>query len=141
MKCDGPFFCILDGIVQQVHKDLFDTHLVTEQLCRDRRIHLDLQLQIFFLRSEPHHVHDLGDHGSQIVVNGNNIHLSGFDLADVQNIIHQRQQHLARALNVVGVLDDLLGSILLTQDNLVQTEDRIDRCADLMTHGREETAL
>ena len=50
------------------------------------------------------------------------------------------QEHLAGGLDVDGILRDLVGNVL-AEDHLVESDDGVDRRADLVAHAGEELVL
>src|SRR5205814_1920303 len=65
------------------------------------------------------------------------------DLAEIENVVDQRQQVLARIVNVIDVGELTLVQLaehLLPQD-LREADDRVQRCSQLVRHRREEVGL
>ena len=131
---------ILDRVVQQVDQDLLDAHLVPAEHTGNGGVHVELELQALLLGLDPDHVDDLGEQGPRLVGDVDDLHLAGLDLGDVQNVVDQREEHLAGALDVPGVFRHLVGDVL-PQDDLVEPDDGIDGGADLVAHAGEEVVL
>ena len=72
-------FCVLDCIVQDVHYDLPDPHLISIEPVRELRIYDDLEIKAFLLRLELHHVVDVIDHRAQTVPRLHDYHFPGLD--------------------------------------------------------------
>ncbi len=137
---DGALRRVFDGVVQQIDQDLLDAHLIPVQLGGDALLHVDMEVQSLFPGPHPDHVHDVGQHVSRVVVDGDDIHFSALDLGHIQNIVDQGQQHLAGVLDVLRVLRHLVG-YGLPQDHLVQADDGVDGSADLVAHAGKEPVL
>ena len=80
---------------------------------------METELQPFFLCLDPDHIDDLGKKGACFVGNVNDLHFSGFDLGQIQDIIDKRKQYFAGALDVSCVFDHIIGNIRFAQDDLI----------------------
>ena len=72
-------FCVLDCIVQYVHYDLPNPHLISIEPVRELRIHDDLEIKPLLLCLELHHVINVIDHRAQTVSRLHDYHLPGLD--------------------------------------------------------------
>ena len=132
--------CVFDRISQHIRNDLLDSYLVSVKHGWNLMINVHLKLQFFLVSTDPDQVHQIAEHGTDFILRRNDFHLARFNLRQIQNIINSRQKHLAGVLNIDGILGDFIGDVL-PKDHLVQPDDGIDGCTDLMTHICEESVL
>ena len=66
--------------------------------------------------------------------------MPGFDLGDVENVIDDGEQRLARGSNQLQTFALLRGELRL-QRNLRQADDRVHRRANLVAHVGQELGL
>ena len=137
----GAFVCIFYGVVEQIDDDLPDTDLITEQHRRNVRVDIYVESKSLLARAQPDHIYDLGDHISDLVIYRYDVHASGFYLGEIKDIVDQHQQHFTGALDIRGILDDLVGCVFLPQYYFVESQDRVDGRPYLVAHAREETVL
>jgi len=71
------------------------------------------------------------------------VHLAGFDLAEIENVVDKSEQIGPRGTNGLGVLDLLVRQALLAvfSQHLSQNQQVIERRAKLVAHVRQEFAL
>ena len=105
---DGALAGILHRVIQQVDQHLLDTHLVSTEHAGDRGVHMELEFQALFPGLNPYHIDDFRKERASLIGDVDDLHFSGFDLGDVQNIIDQREQQLAGPLDISGVLRHFL---------------------------------
>src|ERR1700730_10137352 len=132
----------LDGIREQVQEHLLDFALLPLHLTQPRvNRHFEPQA----VPSRP-----LPDQGEGIVEGGGEIeglrlqlHAAGLDLGQVEDVVDEREEVLARRQDVVEVL--LLVAMDLAehalQQHLGEADDGIERRPELVRHVREEFAL
>ena len=70
-----------------------------------------------------------------------NLHLAALDLGQVEDVVDHRQEHPAGRLDVAGVTAVALVELVGPGEDLGKTDDRIERRAQLVAHGRQEVAL
>ena len=66
--------------------------------------------------------------------------LAGLDLGEIENFLDQRQQRLARGLRRLGV-SELLGCQRRVEQQIGHAENAVERRADFVADGGEETRL
>ena len=137
---NGAFAGILHRVVQQIDQNLLDAHLVSAEHAGNGGIHMELKFQALFLGLDPNHVDDFRKEGPGLIGDVDNLHLSGFDFGDVQNVVNQGEQQLAGPLDIPGVLRYLRRDVL-PQDDLIESDDRVDGRADLVAHAGKEVIL
>ena len=69
---------------------------------------MELEFQALFPGLNPYHIDDFRKERASLIGDVDDLHFSGFDLGDVQNIIDQREQQLAGPLDISGVLRHFL---------------------------------
>ena len=131
---------ILHRIVQDIDDDLAHPRRIAINPPRQALLRMQLESQPLLLRLDLHHIHDIRQHIPQIIFRRHDIHLAGLDLGKVQHIIDERQQRLARAIDILRILAHIR-VLALAQDHLIHAHDRIDWRADLMAHIRQEITL
>ena len=72
---------------------------------------------------------------------GADLHLAALDLGQVEDVVDHRQEHLARRLDVAGVPAVPLVELVGAGEDLGEADDRVERRAQLVAHGRQEVAL
>ena len=83
---------------------------------------------------------DRGDGVVQVEIRGIEVDLAGLDLGEVEQVVDQREQGVARVLHDAEELP-LLGRERTVERELGHADDAVHRGADLVTHVREEIAL
>ena len=136
-KGDGTLFRIFHRIIQQINQHLFNTHLIAAEHAGHGRIHMQPKFQSLFPGLYPNHVHNLGKKLPCFIDSIHNLHLTGFNLGQIQYVINERQQHFACPLDIPGILGNVIGNIP-PQNHFVQPDNGIDRSADLMAHTGEK---
>ena len=74
---------------------------------------------------------------------GVDLHLAGFDLRQIENVVDQVEQIRARRVDRLRELDLLLRQVLVLvlREQLGEDEQRVERRAQLVAHVRQELAL
>ena len=68
-------------------------------------------------------------------------HSSGLDAAHIQNIVDQAEQMLGTRSDLFQLFTGMRSQIRIPQRNIIQTDDRVHRCADLMAHIGKKTGF
>ena len=76
----------------------------------------------------------------RLVFTYDQLHLTCFDLGEIEYIVDQMQQSIARGPDIFGVFEQI-GVFGLSKDHLIHTEYRVQRRPDLMRHIRKESRL
>ncbi len=99
LQRDAALGRVLDGVVEQVHEDLTQPFLV--RVHRDRQVGRPLagEGEALFFRARPHEVGQPVQEPRQVKGGGTNLDRSRLDLGQVQDLVDQRQQVLAGALD------------------------------------------
>ena len=101
------FLGIFYRVGQNVYKYLFDTDFISEKFRRGRRIYIYLKPKSLGFSSRPYHVYYLRQHVSYLITDRYYIHVAGFELAHIEDVIDDRKQHLAGSLNTSRVISHL----------------------------------
>src|SRR5437899_4772708 len=129
----------LDRVGQEVDEDLLHLALVGLNVAQ-RRIDAHLQSDIVPLRTLAHQRHRIGERRSDIECRQVELHPARLDLRQVEDVVDESQQVLARRIDVVQVIRLLL--VHLAKEFLLQhlrkADDRVQRRAKLMRHVGEE---
>src|SRR5207249_11302678 len=74
---------------------------------------------------------------------GLQLHPAGFDLSQVEDVVDEVEQVLSRAEDVVDVLELLLIELAehLLSEDLREADHRVQGCAQLVRHARQELGL
>ena len=139
-QLDLAMFGELDRIAEQVVHDLAQPQPVQHQCRRDARVDVAAQLHAFLTR-----------HTGEVVLRtvkqfderrgfGLQFQLVGLDLGEIEHVVDQPQQRLARLAHRVHGLD-LLGVERAQAQQFEQADHCIHRRADLVAHDRQESAL
>ena len=119
---------------------MLDAHLVPAEHAGDGRVDVELELQPLLLGLNPDHVDNLGKKRARLVGGVDNLHLSGLDFGDVQDVVDQGEQQLAGPLDVPGIFRHLWGDIA-PQGDLVQADDSVDGGAYFVAHAGKEVVF
>ena len=68
-----------------------------------------------------------------MVLNRQYIHLTGFNLGEIQNVVDYAKQGITGALDISRILKDLL-ILALPEDHFIHAKNCINRRSDLMGH-------
>ena len=98
------------------------------------------QAQALGLGPHGHQRHHVAHGFDQGEIGQLQLHPPGLDLGQVQDVIDQRQQALARTADQLGVLA-LLRVELARQQQPVHAQHGVERGADLVAHGGQEARL
>ncbi len=139
-QSNDSFTCIFHGIIKQIDQNLLDPHLVAAEHTGDGRIYMKLEFQSLLPRLDPYHIDDLRKERARLIRNIYDLHLSGLDLGYIQDIIDQCKQQFTGALDIPCILGNILRNIS-PKDDLIQSDDRIDRSTDLVAHAGKEMIL
>ena len=137
---NGAFACILDRVVQKVDQNLFDADLIAAEHAGDGRVHMQPKVQPFVSGLDPDHIDNFRKKCACFVGNVDNFHFAGFDLGQIQNVVDERQQYFAGALNVPRVFRHILRDVT-PQNDLVQSDDGIDGRTNFVAHAGEKMIL
>ena len=80
---------ILDGVRQDVHRDLLQPHLVAVEHGGEPGVGLQDELQMFFLRADFRHVHEIIEQGGEAVFDGHELHLARLDFREVEDVVDE----------------------------------------------------
>ena len=132
----------LDGVREQVEDDLAEAPLVAGHQV-DVRCELERELNAVLDRAFAHHHDAAFERLAQREAGELELDLPGLDLRQVEHVVDQREQMVARGEDVVEVLLLLLVDLAehpLPQ-HLREADDRVQRGAQLVRHARQELAL
>ena len=132
---------VLEGVRQDVDEHLVDAQLVGVEVLLLHGIGAEVEVYVLLLDHRLRdvdevlgHIHD-GEH------NGREGELAAFHLGNVEDVVDECEQVIARELNLMqAVLDDgWVINVALCDGR--QSQNRVHGRADIVGHGREEVAL
>ncbi len=69
------------------------------------------------------------------------LHLAGFDLGEVEDVVDHPKEHPAAVLDVRGVLALLLRELIVAGEHFGEPDDAVERGPELVAHRGQEVAL
>ncbi len=130
----------LDGIPHEVEQHLSHATTIAHHPARTRRVDLDRQRQSHDVRRRGDRLAHLLEERHQVERLGVDVQLAGLDLGEVEHVVDDPQQRLARSLQHAHAGGLLLGERRV-QEELRHAEHAVHRRAQLVTHRGEELAL
>ncbi|MNH01334.1 hypothetical protein D3C79_605510 [compost metagenome] len=130
----------LHGIVAKVDQDLPQPQRIPHQRGRQVDGGVEQQLEALVLGTQAYHVGKIIQHILQMERDQLQIHLAGFDLREVEDVVDDAEQVLRRAMHLLDVVA-LTTIQLCTQRQMAHTDDGVHRGADLVAHIGEEGTL
>ena len=130
----------LEGVGQQVERDLADAARIADE--PDRQVGIDRvhELQSLLRRHRRHQVEGALDRAPQLERLVVQLDLAGLDLGEVEDVVDDREQGVGRRLDRLGVVR-LLGVQLRVLEQAAHADDRVHRRPDLVAHRGEERGL
>jgi hypothetical protein len=130
----------LDGVSAQVDEDLPQPMRIAHHGARHVRIDQDLEGELLVVRLLRQQQDGVVDRLPQVVRDALEADLARLDLREVQDVVDDREQRFA------GALDRQRAFALLDSQRRVEQKGRhpenaVHRCADLVTHVGQELAL
>ena len=140
VRHDFTFFSELDGIAQEIDQDLPQT----SHIAFDARGHIVIHdvgdVESFFDGAASREVQCGFDAFTQVKGLVFHIHLARFDLAEVEDVIDDGEQCIARVADGLSVVALFLVQFGIHQKT-AHSNDRVHRCADLVTDRGQEGTL
>ena len=130
----------LDRVAHQVHQHLVQAHGITHYGGGHIRSYIGTDLQSLLFRAVVQHIHHAVQHRTRFHAHLLQFQFSGFDLAQVQDLIHHAQQGFAAAGNGIEV-GLLCRRVLVAQQARAHAHDGVHRRADLVAHVGQELLL
>ncbi len=130
----------LQRVREEVEDDLADPARVAEHAGRELVVHRVGQLDVVVGRRRREQVEGTLDDAAQVHRLRVELDLAGLDLGEVEDVVDDREQGVARGLDRLGVLL-LLGVERRVEQQAAHADDRVHRRPDLVAHGREERGL
>ena len=130
----------LHRVGEQVGQDLRDATAIAAHRARDVVGEVDRQLQPLAVRGRGDDVRGGLDHLAQVEVALLELEVAGLDLRDVQDVVDDQQQLLARGAGGRRVLA-LLVVELGVEQQLRHPDDAVERGPDLVAHVGQERGL
>ncbi len=137
---DEPLLGELDSIAHQIHQNLLQTQLITDQVEGDLRCDVGAKTYAFSLRHRPVGLADDGDHGVQIEGPFLDRQAARLDFGKVEDVVEDAQQMLGRLLDGAD-LPQGLAAVVFGEHQLAHADDPRERGPDLVTHVGEESRL
>ena len=133
----------LEGIAEQVVEHLLQLGTIGDQGVGHRRVHLDGELQTVFHRHVAEVARHLAGDGIDLHFLAVHVHLAGFDLGQIEDVVDQPQQV------GTGVVDDRRGlhflhiqmPALVLGQLLGQDQQAVERRTQLVRHIGQEVGL
>ncbi len=98
-------------------------------------------MQPLFLRANVHEVGDIAHQRTQVQRQALDFDVAGLDLGHVQHIVDQIEQMLAAAIDDIQTFELRFGQRGLLAQQTGETEDGVQRRAQLVAHAGEKGAL
>ena len=130
----------LDRVGEQIQYDLPQARDVAYDGGRNLAFEHVGRVQILFHRPRGHEIERRFDTFAQIEGLRLDVHAAGFDLGEVQHVVDDSEQRIARfadRAHIVALLDVELG----IEQEPAHADDRVHRRAYLVAHGCEERAF
>ena len=132
----GEFDCVL----HQIGQHLAQANPIAHQPVGHPGLHMDQEFQTFFLRLLCHQRGGAIQHIVQPEWHALQAHLAGLNLGEIQNIVDDRQQGIARRIDLLHIVQ-LTRRQLGAQRQVRQANDGVHRRADLMAHVGKKLAF
>ena len=137
---DLAAFGELDGVGQQVGQHLAQAVRIAAHGGGQAVVDAAGQFELLRMGARRHQLHHVFDRLVEIEVEGFDLELAGFDLREVEDVVDDRQQRLARAAH--GFQErPLLGVERRLEQQLGEPQHAVHRRADLVAHVGQELAL
>ncbi len=130
----------LERVREEVDDDLADAPGIAEDARRQLVVHRVDQLDVVVGRRRGEQVERPLDRAPEVHRLGVQLDLAGLDLGEVEDVVDDRQQRVARGLDRLRVLL-LLGVQRRVEQQPAHPDDRVHRRPDLVAHRRQERAL
>ena len=140
VRTTSPFSVNLTALLKQVDEDLAQAGDIALDACRDIVVDDVGDVESFFDGAAGRQVQCQFDTFAQVEGLEFHIHLACFDLAEVQDVVDDGQQGIARVADGLGVVALFLVEFRIHQQT-AHADDRVHRRADLVTHGGKEGTL
>ncbi|HKP04767.1 MAG TPA: hypothetical protein VJU77_15550 [Chthoniobacterales bacterium] len=130
----------LDRVVDQVRKDLTQAHRIANHVIGHPSGNIGRELKTFLVGPERERFEQVPDAISETETDIFQLHLAGFDLGKIQDIVDQPKERMSGGFRHVEILP--LGAIETRfEDQVRHADDAVHRGANLVAHVRDEFAL
>ncbi|MNJ53233.1 hypothetical protein D3C77_486130 [compost metagenome] len=138
---DRTLFCELDGIADQIGKDLLETQSIDQHITVNARVDVEDQAQTFLSGQSFEHPGHRFDQLAQVGTFGRQAQASGLDARDIEDVADQLQQAFCRGMGNfdAGPINGFAVGAL--ERKLQDADNGIHGRANFMTHGRQETGF
>ena len=142
LQGDHPVVGELGGVRKKVQQHLAHAGHIRMH-ASDSRWAFQLERVAVLGHQRLHGRHDVVDERQQLERFGEQLHLSGFDLREVEHVVNQRQEVLAGRVDLPEIWKERRIAPLLDLflEHLAVTDNRVERRAQLVTHAGQELAL
>ena len=130
----------LGRVGHQIGQNLPQVSPVAVQSVRDVRVDVSTEAQTLSVRLKTQDRNQIGKLGMQIKIVKDHRNLAGFDPGQVQDIVDQGQERPARRLDRMHHVP-LIAIQTRSPQQIACSDDRIQRRAQLVAHGCQETAF
>ena len=131
----------LDRVAENIDENLLELHVIADVIIADAARHRAFIFQSFFLALRHDHGIDLFQHVPEGELFIPEDHASGLNAAHVKNVIDQSQQMTGAFSDLCKIRPGFIRQLFIPHRKAVQTDDRIHRGSDLMTHVGQECRL
>ncbi len=129
-----------DSVVRKIDQDLSDALRIAEQTVRKPRCNGDGKCQAFRIRLLRNQTSHIIQHGFERKLANIDPELARLDLRQIEDIVHDAQQVLARCLYAPDVMADTRIGIHV-RGQVAHTDDGIQRGANFVAHVGQEFRL
>ena len=140
LEGNGSLLRILYSIIQNIDQHSAQAHLISKQLSRHLLICFHDESKSLFLcllgDDQRYIIQQIGN----IIISRNDLHLPGFNLGDIKDIIDNCQKITGCQTDIFNILSDLLADLLF-QGKLRESDNGVHRRSDLMRHIGQEGRL
>ncbi len=137
---DFATFGELDGVADQVQKNLPQAHDVPRQAGGDFGREIVNKRQAFLVCAQVHEAHRALENLREVEVRLLQNQLIRLHLGEIQDVVDEQQQAVPGLLEDLGIRA-LVGSQWRLLQEIGHADDRIQRCSDLVTHAGEKVRL
>ncbi len=130
----------LDRVAHQVQQHLAQAGRVALDAGRHVGQDVDDHLEILFAGTRRHHLRHVLDHVGQYEIQRFELHLAGFDLREIQQVVDHRQQAVGRPVYDRGHAALLAVEVRL-QQQFGHCRHAVHRRADLVAHHGQEVGF
>ncbi len=130
----------LDRVADKVQQDLPDAVAITDEMRRQVGREMGCEFDALDLGARGHQLRDRLDQHAEIEGLAGEFELAGLHLREVEDVVHEAEQRLARGSQRPDI-GRLLGVETGVAEQIGHAEDTVERRAEFMADGGEEARL